>query len=212
MTDRYLELVGESSGAALLNPGIASAFSQGIDQWRGIDGVEVLGEGSLEGTAVGAGPVIAKVSLEDFTKDPEPFMDEVFGPSTMFVVCPDTEGFVGACSAFDGQLGSSVHCNDDELTASKDLIGQISEFAGRVCINSFPTGIEVCDSVHHGGPYPATTDAQHTSIGTAGISRWGRPISYQGTPDALLPDELKNDNPLGMMRLVDGQWTRDPVD
>ena len=212
MTDRYLELVGESSGAALLNPGIASAFSEGIDQWRGIDGVEVLGEGTLEGTAVGAGPVIAKVALEDFTKDPEPFMDEVFGPSTMFVVCPDAEDFVGACSAFDGQLGSSVHCNDDELISSKDLIGQISEFAGRVCVNSFPTGIEVCDSVHHGGPYPATTDAQHTSIGTAGISRWGRPISYQGTPDALLPDELKNDNPLGMMRLVDGQWTRDPVD
>ena len=212
MTDRYLELVGESSGAALLNPGIASAFSQGIDQWRGIDGVEVLGEGTLEGTAVGAGPVIAKVSLEAFTKDPQPFMDEVFRPSTICVVCPDTEGFVGACSAFDGQLGSSVHCNDDELISSKDLIGQISEFAGRVCVNSFPTGIEVCDSIHHGGPYPATTDAQHTSIGTAGISRWGRPISYQGTPDALLPDELKNDNPLGMMRLVDGQWTRDPVD
>ena len=88
---------------------------------------------------------------------------------------------------------------------------KIGQFSGRVCINSFPTGIEVCDSVHHGGPYPATTDAQHTSIGTAGISRWGRPISFQGTPDELLPDELKSDNPLGLMRLVDGTWTRDAV-
>ena len=211
MTNRYLELVGESQGAALLNPGIADAFSQGVDQWKGIEGVEVLGEGSLEGTAVGAAPVIAKVSLEDFQKNPEPFMHEVFGPSTMFVACPDADSFVEASESFDGQLGSSIHCSNDEVSSASDLIGKIGEFSGRVCINSFPTGIEVCDSVHHGGPYPATTDAQHTSIGTAGISRWGRPISFQGTPDELLPDELKNGNPLGLMRLVDGKWTRDAV-
>ena len=211
MSERYLELVGESPGAALLNPGIANAFSQGIDQWKAIEGVEVLAEGSLEGTEVGAAPVVAKVSLEDFMKNSEPFMHEVFGPSTMFVVCPDKESFVEASDVFDGQLGSSIHCSEDEIGAASDLISKIGQFSGRVCINSFPTGIEVCDSVHHGGPYPATTDAQHTSIGTAGISRWGRPISFQGTPDELLPDELKSGNPLGLMRLVDGTWTRDEV-
>ena len=211
MSERYLELVGESQGAALLNPGIANAFSQGIDQWKAIEGVEVLAEGSLEGTEVGAAPVVAKVSLGDFMKNSEPFMHEVFGPSTMFVVCPDKESFVEASDVFDGQLGSSIHCSEDEIGAASDLISKIGQFSGRVCINSFPTGIEVCDSVHHGGPYPATTDAQHTSIGTAGISRWGRPISFQGTPDELLPDELKSGNPLGLMRLVDGTWTRDAV-
>ncbi|MEC7224532.1 MAG: aldehyde dehydrogenase (NADP(+)), partial [Verrucomicrobiota bacterium] len=107
--------------------------------------------------------------------------------------------------------GSSIHCSEGEVGAASELISKIGKFAGRVCINSFPTGIEVCDSVHHGGPYPATTDAQHTSIGTAGISRWGRPISFQGTPEELLPDELKSDNPLGLMRLVDGAWTKDSV-
>ena len=92
-----------------------------------------------------------------------------------------------------------------------ELLDALETISGRVCINGFPTGIEVCDSVHHGGPYPATTDAQHTSIGTAGISRWGRPVSYQNTPDALLPDALKNANPLGLLRLVDGEWTRGSV-
>ena len=123
----------------------------------------------------------------------------------------DKESFVEASDVFDGQLGSSIHCSEDEIGAASDLISKIGQFSGRLCINSFPTGIEVCDSVHHGGPYPATTDAQHTSIGTAGISRWGRPISFQGTPDELLPDELKSGNPLGLMRLVDGTWTRDAV-
>lgn len=186
-------------------------LAKGSISGKVLRGVEVLGEGSLEGTAVGAAPVIAKVSLEDFQKNPEPFMHEVFGPSTMFVACPDADSFVEASESFDGQLGSSIHCSNDEVSSASDLIGKIGEFSGRVCINSFPTGIEVCDSVHHGGPYPATTDAQHTSIGTAGISRWGRPISFQGTPDELLPDELKNGNPLGLMRLVDGKWTRDAV-
>ena len=91
--------------------------------------MEVLAEGSLEGTEVGAAPVVAKVSLEDFMKNSEPFMHEVFGPSTMFVVCPDKESFVEASDVFDGQLGSSIHCSEDEIGAASDLISKIGQFS-----------------------------------------------------------------------------------
>ena len=137
-------------------------------------------------------------------------MEEIFGPSVLVVVCPDKESYLDAAGLFEGQLGTSIHGNEEDLSGAGELIAALSCFSGRVCVNGFPTGIEVCDSVHHGGPYPATTDAQHTSIGTAGISRWGRPVSFQNTPQPLLPEALKDTNPLGLLRLVDGSWTRDP--
>ncbi len=212
MAARYLELVAGSRGAPLLNRGIASAFRSGIDGWREVAGLELLGEGSLDAAEVGAAPVVAKISLEDFERSRGVFAEEVFGPSTLLVVCPDAGCYADAARGFDGQLGASVHCAEGELAGAAGLMEALAGFSGRVCVNGFPTGIEVCDSVHHGGPYPATTDAQHTSIGTAGIARWGRPVSYQNTPDALLPDALKDANPLGLMRLVDGEWTRGGVD
>ena len=139
-------------------------------------------------------------------------MEEIFGPSVLLVVCPDQESYVAAAGLFGGQLGTSIHGNEEELPEAGELFSALSGFSGRVCVNGFPTGIEVCDSVHHGGPYPATTDAQHTSIGTAGIARWGRPVSYQNTPQGLLPNALQDGNPLGLLRLVDGEWTVNPAD
>ncbi|MED5584810.1 MAG: aldehyde dehydrogenase (NADP(+)), partial [Verrucomicrobiota bacterium] len=211
MIGHYLELVSGSTGAPLLNAGIASAFESGIARWQDIEGVEILAQGSLEAAEIGAAPVMARISLEDFKASREMFMEEIFGPSVLVVVCPDKESYVEAAGLFDGQLGTSIHGNEEELPEAGALLAALSGFSGRVCVNGFPTGIEVCDSVHHGGPYPATTDAQHTSIGTAGISRWGRPVSFQNTPQPLLPEALKDTNPLGLLRLVDGVWTRDPA-
>ncbi len=208
MLARLLELVGESRGAPLLNPGIASAFEAGTAAWADVAGLEVIGKGSLQAAAVGAAPVVAKIALADFTARRGVLSDEVFGPSTLLVTCPGPEAYPAAAALFGGQLGASVHGTDAELAAAGELVSALAAFSGRVCFNNFPTGIEVCDSVHHGGPYPATTDAGHTSIGTAGITRWARPVSYQNAPDALLPPALQNANPLGLMRLVDGEWTR----
>jgi NADP-dependent aldehyde dehydrogenase len=83
--------------------------------------------------------------------------------------------------------------------------------AGRLIVNGFPTGVEVCPSMNHGGPYPATTDARFTSVGTAALQRWVRPVSYQSFPADLLPAELRDENPRGIMRLINGQLTRDRV-
>lgn len=209
MTKRYLGLVVESAGAPLLNPGIAGGFERGIAAWESLPGVEVLGKGALDTVQIGAAPVIARVSLQDFAAQREALMEEVFGPSVLLVVCPDAGAYSEASQLFDGQLSASIHGTEEELSAVGGLLSSLADFSGRVCINGFPTGIEVCDSVHHGGPYPASTDAQHSSIGTAGISRWARPVSFQNTPQALLPDALKDSNPLGLMRLVDGEWTRE---
>ena len=105
----------------------------------------------------------------------------------------------------DGQLGALR----DELDDAAALVGLLRDVSGRIIVNGFPTGVEVCPSMHHGGPFPATSDSRTTSVGTAAIRRFLRPICYQGFPQTLLPDELKDGNPCEVLRLVDGEWSRE---
>ena len=98
-----------------------------------------------------------------------------------------------------------MHATKEDLENYKDLISVLERKAGRLIINGFPTGVEVCHSMVHGGPFPATTDSRTTSVGTLAINRFVRPVSYQNFPDELLPDELKDNNPLGIWRLVNGE-------
>ena len=99
-----------------------------------------------------------------------------------------------------------------DLEAHGDLLPLLEQKVGRVLFNGYPTGVEVCDAMVHGGPYPATSDARGTSVGSLAIDRFLRPVCYQNCPDALLPDALKNANPLGLARLVDGITTRESLD
>jgi len=107
-----------------------------------------------------------------------------------------------------GQLTATLQAQPDDLVAHQDLISLLEEKAGRLLVNGYPTGVEVCDAMVHGGPYPATSDARGTSVGTLAIERFLRPICYQNYPDALLPAALQNANPLGLLRLVDGEQTK----
>lgn len=107
-----------------------------------------------------------------------------------------------------GQLTATVHGTPDDLGQANRLLGILERKAGRLIVNGFPTGVEVCHSMNHGGPYPATTDMRFTSVGTAALYRFVRPICYQNFPAASLPDALKDENPLGIWRLVDGKLTR----
>ena len=113
--------------------------------------------------------------------------------------------------AIEGQLTATLHGTDADLAAFADLIAILERKAGRLIVNGFPTGVEVCHAMVHGGPYPATSDSRATSVGTYSIYRFVRPVCYQDFPQAALPDELKDANPLGIMRLVDGQLTREAV-
>jgi NADP-dependent aldehyde dehydrogenase len=97
---------------------------------------------------------------------------------------------------------------DEDLREYQPLLQRLTQKVGRLIINGFPTGVEVSYAMQHGGPYPATTDSRTTSVGTAAMSRFARPLCYQGFPDDLLPDALKNANPLNIWRLVDGEWTK----
>jgi 2,5-dioxopentanoate dehydrogenase len=136
---------------------------------------------------------------------------EAFGPFTL-VVLADTLDEISACAAsLDGQLTATLHGTPADLAAARPLIAALEQKVGRVLVNGFPTGVEVCPAMNHGGPYPATTDVRFTSVGTAAMFRFARPICYQGFADELLPPALQNANPLGLLRLVNGQSTRDPV-
>jgi len=99
----------------------------------------------------------------------------------------------------------------DDLAHAAPLVAVLEQKAGRVLVNGYPTGVEVCDAMVHGGPFPATSDSRGTSVGTLAIDRFLRPVCYQNFPDALLPEALRDANPLGLLRLVDGQPSRDPI-
>ena len=109
----------------------------------------------------------------------------------------------------EGHLTATIHGTPADLREFADLVDVLQKKVGRLIFNGFPTGVEVCPSMQHGGPYPATTDARTTSVGTAAIERFVRPIAYQGFPQEALPPELRDDNPRNVWRLVDGQRTRD---
>jgi NADP-dependent aldehyde dehydrogenase len=111
----------------------------------------------------------------------------------------------------EGHLTATLHATDDDLLDYADLIDILERKVGRLIVNAFPTGVEVCHAMVHGGPYPATTAPSSTSVGTTAIRRFTRPICYQGFPQESLPPALRDANPLGIWRLVDGQWTQAAV-
>jgi NADP-dependent aldehyde dehydrogenase len=137
--------------------------------------------------------------------------EEIFGPATVVVRC-QTVAEVQACAEkLAGTLTATIHGNADELAANSAFVDLLTRKAGRVIFNGFPTGVEVGYAMHHGGPYPATTDEKFTSVGSAAILRFARPVCYQNFPETLLPNELRNANPQGILRNIDGRLTRDPL-
>lgn len=212
--DRFVNKLSELlSGAAqgtMLHAGIRSAFDAGVDGLAAVDGVELKARaaGSSAGPCA-ARPALLVTDVATYEAQAE-LREEVFGPATLVVRCKDVADMQRAAAGLDGQLTATLHGTDDELqSAGKALIDVLQHKAGRVLVGGFPTGVEVCPSMQHGGPYPSTTDTRSTSVGTAAIDRWLRPVAYQSLPQALLPTELQDGNPDGILRLVDGEWSRD---
>lgn len=137
--------------------------------------------------------------------------EEIFGPATVVVEVADRAELLAALQGLRGQLTATLIGEPAELELCADLVAVLEQKVGRVLINGYPTGVEVCDAMVHGGPWPATSDARGTSVGTLAIDRFLRPVCYQNFPDGLLPDALKNSNPLGLMRLVNGEHTAQPL-
>jgi hypothetical protein len=137
-------------------------------------------------------------------------MEEVFGPSTPVVECASPAEMLAVARQAEGQLTATLHATPEELAMHGDLLDQLAHKVGRLVFKGFPTGVEVAHAMTHGGPYPATSDGRSTSVGTRAIERFLRPVSRQNFPDGALPPELREANPLGLTRLVDGTFQCGP--
>ena len=125
----------------------------------------------------------------------------------MLVEVADQAQLLQALQGLHGQLTATLIAEPGDLKVFSSLLPLLEQKVGRILFNGYPTGVEVCDAMVHGGPYPATSDARGTSVGTLAIDRFLRPVCYQNFPDALLPEALQDRNPLGLMRLVNGEKT-----
>ena len=172
----------------MLTDGIASAYRSGRDAVAATAGVEELLAASCEGR--NAAPYLYRVAGKDWL-DNRVLAEEVFGPLGIVVEAADFAEMKAIALDLHGQLTCTLQMDDADLDHARDLMPILERKAGRILANGFPTGVEVCDAMVHGGPYPASTNFGATSVGTLAIRRFIRPVSYQNMPDALLPNELK---------------------
>jgi len=205
--ERLATTVRKILPAPMLHEGIAANFRSKREQALKQPGVTLLAASETTAATLEGQPAVARVALNDFTAN-HLLTEEVFGPYSLLVQGNRVEDLEQALDQLPGQLTATVMADEDELVQYKGLLDRLRERVGRLIINGVPTGVEVCPSMHHGGPFPATTDARFTSVGTDAIKRFVRPLAFQNYPQALLPDELKDSNPLGILRLVNATWQR----
>lgn len=191
----------------MLHPGIASNYTKNRTKALAQKGVSLLAESTENQKENQASATLATVSGNDFINNPQ-LVEEVFGPYSLLVTAKTIDELKVAIEKIPGQLTATIIGEEDDLKAHADLIELVMERAGRVIINGVPTGVEVCPSMQHGGPFPATTDSRFTSVGTDAIKRFVRPVAFQNFPNVLLPAELKEENPLGIWRLYNGEFKK----
>lgn len=208
---KFIQQLSEKMKAAMpgtmLNPNICTTYQHSVSSLKNIPGVtQISGSGQAADPAKNEGaPVLFMVKAEQFRKD-ERLRNEVFGPCSLLVRCTDHADLESALSCMEGQLTATIHASASELHSLENILSIMTRLAGRILMNGFPTGVEVCASQQHGGPFPATSDSRVTSVGTAAMERFMRPVAFQNFPDELLPDHLKNSNPLNITRLTDNQY------
>ncbi|MBC9914818.1 aldehyde dehydrogenase (NADP(+)) [Chitinophaga varians] len=191
----------------MLHPGIHSAFLDGRSRMLANQEVTLSPAPVLDFDASTVRPSLATTSGVAILANPA-LKEEVFGPHALLIACKDKAELLAVLSSLKGQLTTSVMATEEDLTQWQEVIDIQVTLAGRIILNGAPTGVEVCAAMVHGGPFPATSDARFTSVGTAAIRRWVRPVCFQQFPDTLLPDELKDANPRGIWRLTDNQYSR----
>ena len=191
----------------MLHPGIASSYIKNRTKALAQKGMTLLAESSDKPKENQAAATLATVQAAEFINNPT-LVEEVFGPYSILITAQTIEELTEAVAKIPGQLTATIIGEEDELNVHADFIKLVIEKAGRVIINGAPTGVEVCPAMHHGGPFPSTTDSRFTSVGTDAIKRFVRPVSFQNFPNSLLPAELKKENPLEIWRMVDGDWKK----
>ena len=206
----FVEKAGQLAAAVapgtMLHQGIHDRFLEGASQIERIPGVSVAGKSAAQQQ----GRVPAFIFATDATtfEGEKPLREELFGPSTLLVKCSSAQELEMIARNLPGQLTATIHGTEADLVEHTNLVAILREKAGRLVFNQFPTGVEVCPSIIHGGPYPSSSDGRTTSVGPTAMKRFARPVCYQNFPDAALPVELRNKNTRNLWRLVDNEWTR----
>ena len=212
--DNFLKIlsgaVAQYVPAPMLHEGIQRAYSEKMENALAQKGVMLVNGRGDAGKSASPGAAIAYTAGDNFLKNPV-LHEEVFGPYSLMVACSSMEELRRAWLAVKGQLTTSIMGTEQDLREYGDLIEIAPGIAGRVNINHPPTGVEVCPSMVHGGPFPATTDSRFTAVGIHGVRRWVRPVCFQNCPEFLLPPELKNANPGKIWRLVNNEFQNGEV-
>lgn len=204
-TAAAIKAVIAASPGTMLYPALCDRFEEGLSRAEKSGGVRVLAQSA-------AAPATGQVAAWLLSADAETFLgsavlrEEIFGPATLLVTSGSAEGMARVARSLPGQLTATLHGTEADLASHRELVSLLEQKAGRLIFNGFPTGVEVCPAMHHGGPYPATSDVHFTSVGTAAIKRFARPVCFQNFPQPALPLELRDRNERGIWRMIDGKW------
>lgn len=190
----------------MLHPNIHEGYEQGKTELSAQPKIRKVADYKEDLAPNHGSQRVLTVDAKDFIENPV-LHREVFGPFSIVVQCTDKEELVQVIQNLEGQLTGTILGTEEEVKALPELINALANRVGRIIFNGVPTGVEVCPSMMHGGPFPASSDSRFTSVGTSAIKRWVRPLSFQSWPEELLPEALRNSNTLGIMRQVDGERT-----
>ena len=206
--NKLVEEIEKISPSCMLHPNIYKSYNDGLENIKKNKSVTVLTKKHIELDDNFPNHVISSVTANKFIED-KSLQQEIFGPCSLLVLCKDQHEMLNVIKSMEGQLTGTLLAeeNDDYLT--QEIINALELKVGRIIFNGVPTGVEVCPSMTHGGPYPASTDSRFSAVGINSIKRWLRPVSFQDFPQNLLPSELKNNNPLNIERNINGITTRD---
>jgi NADP-dependent aldehyde dehydrogenase len=194
----------------MLSEQIKNNFSKGVQNLDKTNNVKLISSSSGKEFGNNVKTKVYSTDFETFVKN-DSLAEEIFGPSTLNVTANNKSEMLRLAEKLEGHLTATIHGTERDLVEYSELMNILEQKVGRLIFNGFPTGVEVCHSMVHGGPYPATTAPQSTSVGTAAIKRFVRPICFQDFPDSILAEELKDENPLKIWRLVNGELTKNPV-
>lgn len=209
MIHQLTEIMVNKPAQTMLNAGTLKSYTSGLEHLSQHQGIQHLAGQAQQGTQ--AIPQLFKADVELLLAKDQLLQEEIFGPTTIVVEVKDKAQLLDALQSMNGQLTATLIAEHEDLIEFAEVVPVLEEKAGRLLLNGYPTGVEVSDAMVHGGPYPATSDARGTSVGTLAIDRFLRPICYQNYPQQLLPEALRNENPLKILRLVNGELSREQI-
>jgi 2,5-dioxopentanoate dehydrogenase len=207
--EKFTRVFEQSAPASMAHPGVLKGYEESLKRVQSVRGLQFTRSAKpANWGATEATPVLFETDAETWLTH-DALAHEVFGPSAIVVRAQSEEEILQIANGLSGSLTATIHGTPEDLKSYRRLISLLETKAGRLIFNGYPTGVEVSSAMHHGGPYPATTDSKFTSVGAAAILRFLRPVCYQSFPNEALPPELRDDNPRGIWRMVGGTMTRE---